>query len=440
MQFAAASDVEQHQVRARLADPQAPLDSIAAARSAVMNGGLIVEPRCLSLDASPSVALSLGKLTLRRPAPPVAAANPGALLWKFRTTEPGVYAVRPAMGMIVNGRAMNDDQTVTVTRRAVSSGRRANVESRSAPRLKLSSVVLGPGHFRCGANSATHASTATEVSALWETVANTPVLKASAVHQYVEIQLTTPASLARDRGTAAIRSTAPVDGVHGSSTGSRVASGSGPEVACCSQAIGSPACVQQSASEWAAEVHQKATSMQAVPEYFLDPILGRIFMDPVTTEVGNTYERASIERWLASGKRTDPLTNAVLEDTRLVPNNLLRSQIQAWRAAAQNASPPRSVPRQAAVSCGSSKTSSSRNYSQQVVDKAADTPEQRTTGALQQQQRRRRQQQEEETTPSESDLSNHSSVVCSISDAARKDNTYAAKRLVLSECNENAPA
>ena len=155
MQFAAASDVEQHQVRARRADPQAPLDSIATTRSAVMCGGLIVEPRCPSLDASPSVALSLGKLTLRRPAPPVAVADAGALIWKFRTTEPGVYAVRPAMGVIVNGLMMHGDQTVTVTRRAVSSGRRANVANGSAPRLKLSSVVLGPGHFRCLANPAT---------------------------------------------------------------------------------------------------------------------------------------------------------------------------------------------------------------------------------------------------------------------------------------------
>ena len=40
--------------------------------------------------------------------------------------------------------------------------------------------------------------------------------------------------------------------------------------------------------------------------------------------------------WISSGKRTDPLTNAVLADTRLVPNNVLRSQIQAWRAAAPN--------------------------------------------------------------------------------------------------------
>ena len=67
-QFAATTDVEQHQVSARVALPLIVPKGIAAARSAVMNGGLIVEPHSLELDASPGIKLSLGKLTLRRPA------------------------------------------------------------------------------------------------------------------------------------------------------------------------------------------------------------------------------------------------------------------------------------------------------------------------------------------------------------------------------------
>ena len=76
-----------------------------------------------------------------------------------------------------------------------------------------------------------------------------------------------------------------------------------------------------------------------------------------------------------------------------------------------------------------------------MTQNAADSPEQRAAGALQQQQQQPEKQ--EETTPSaqrESDLRNHSSADYSESNATRKAKTYAAKRLVLSECNENASA
>ena len=380
-QFAEGATVEQHQLSARVTAPApapVPVD-VAAARAAVMGGGVLVEPQSLRLDASPSVTLSLGKLTLRRPAaPPIAAARPGALLWKFRTTEPGVYAVRPAMGIFLDGRAAVDQEVVTVTRRTVSSGRRANgggVASSGAavpgPRLKLSTVALGPGFSRCPAGAAlvtpASAKSTAGISAVWKLVADTPLLKASTVHQYVDIELTTPASLARARAAAAISSEAPIHGYRGGGAraGGRppaAAGGFGPRAAAAAAAqqtataTESPAREEQSAGEWAAAMHQQqqhpatntttgeggggggGSALQKVPEYFLDPILGRVFVDPVTTEVGNTYERSSIERWLASGKRTDPLTNAVLEDTRLVPNNVLRSQIQAWREAAPDSS------------------------------------------------------------------------------------------------------
>ena len=50
--------------------------------------------------------------------------------------------------------------------------------------------------------------------------------------------------------------------------------------------------------------------------------------DPVSTADGHTYERAAIERWLSKGKRTSPLTGAVLESTALIPNHALRKLIE----------------------------------------------------------------------------------------------------------------
>ena len=56
---------------------------------------------------------------------------------------------------------------------------------------------------------------------------------------------------------------------------------------------------------------------------------GEIMEEPVTTLAGNTYEKVSIMAWFRT-HGTDPLTNARLTTKRLVPNNSLRSQIQAW--------------------------------------------------------------------------------------------------------------
>ena len=381
---APAAEVEQHRLSARVSARAAPVVDMIAARTAVMGGGLLVEPRTLQLDASPSVTLSLGKLTLRRPpAPPTTTAPPGVLLWKFRTTEPGVYAVRPAMGVFLSGAGgASETVTVTVTRRTVSSGRRANggatPRDAAPPKLKLTSVNLGANFSLCPAAAAVCGSSGSTAgaTALWKLIVDTPLLAAASVHQFVDIALTTPAGRARDRAAAAIISAAPIAGPRPATAAMRTTSGRARLPAApapMAEAMQSPATchVEQSADAWAAQIHRQQRQgsdgrqrAAAVPEYFLDPILGRVFVDPVTTEVGNTYERSSIEKWLASGarpssllgtafsspfvaafwpdfgvncasgKRTDPLTNAVLEDTRLVPNNVLRSQIQAWRAAA----------------------------------------------------------------------------------------------------------
>ena len=67
------------------------------------------------------------------------------------------------------------------------------------------------------------------------------------------------------------------------------------------------------------------------PENFLCPITCDIMKDPVSAKDGHTYERSAIQRWFDQGKRSSPVTNAVMPSTDLVPNHFVKSQISAWR-------------------------------------------------------------------------------------------------------------
>ncbi|XP_040379557.1 U-box domain-containing protein 26-like [Oryza brachyantha] len=69
----------------------------------------------------------------------------------------------------------------------------------------------------------------------------------------------------------------------------------------------------------------------SVPHLFRCPISLDIFTDPVTLCTGQTYDRPCIERWLAAGHRTCPVTMQPLGDaTVLVPNRTLRHLIERW--------------------------------------------------------------------------------------------------------------
>ena len=58
-------------------------------------------------------------------------------------------------------------------------------------------------------------------------------------------------------------------------------------------------------------VRHSSTPRPPPTEYFC-PITQELMFDPVSTADGHTYERAAIKRWLSKGKRTSPLTGAVL--------------------------------------------------------------------------------------------------------------------------------
>ena len=63
---------------------------------------------------------------------------------------------------------------------------------------------------------------------------------------------------------------------------------------------------------------------------FLCPIGRELMRDPVNCADGHSYERASIERWLAT-KGTSPRTGAQLPNKVLIPNHALRNSIEGPR-------------------------------------------------------------------------------------------------------------
>lgn len=66
------------------------------------------------------------------------------------------------------------------------------------------------------------------------------------------------------------------------------------------------------------------------PYHFRCPISLELMRDPVTVSTGQTYDRASIESWVATGNTTCPVTRAPLTDFTLIPNHTLRRLIQEW--------------------------------------------------------------------------------------------------------------
>ena len=68
-----------------------------------------------------------------------------------------------------------------------------------------------------------------------------------------------------------------------------------------------------------------------VPENLCCPISMELMAQPVISADGFTYDRASIEAWLARGKTTSPTTGAPLEHTHLTPNHLVKSMIAEYQ-------------------------------------------------------------------------------------------------------------
>ncbi|MBA0727326.1 hypothetical protein Golax_000325 [Gossypium laxum] len=67
-----------------------------------------------------------------------------------------------------------------------------------------------------------------------------------------------------------------------------------------------------------------------IPYHFRCPISLELMRDPVTVCTGQTYDRSSIESWVATGNTTCPVTRAPLSDFTFIPNHTLRRLIQDW--------------------------------------------------------------------------------------------------------------
>ncbi|XXG48025.1 hypothetical protein AAC387_Pa02g2572 [Persea americana] len=64
---------------------------------------------------------------------------------------------------------------------------------------------------------------------------------------------------------------------------------------------------------------------------FVCPITSHLFMDPVTLETGQTYERRAIQEWIDRGNSTCPITHHQLQSTQLPKTNyVLKRLIASW--------------------------------------------------------------------------------------------------------------
>jgi hypothetical protein len=71
-----------------------------------------------------------------------------------------------------------------------------------------------------------------------------------------------------------------------------------------------------------------------IPEEFICPIRYNLMVDPVICADGYTYDQAAITEWLESHD-TSPLTNEILSNKDLIPNQTLRQRIEEFNQSEQ---------------------------------------------------------------------------------------------------------
>lgn len=79
-------------------------------------------------------------------------------------------------------------------------------------------------------------------------------------------------------------------------------------------------------------ISSKDPSVPVPPQNLCCPISMEVMSDPVLVATGHTYERSCIEKWIASGHQTCPLSGQHLRHSELTPNIALRNIIQDWAA------------------------------------------------------------------------------------------------------------
>ncbi|KAA3458712.1 U-box domain-containing protein 3-like isoform X1 [Gossypium australe] len=76
--------------------------------------------------------------------------------------------------------------------------------------------------------------------------------------------------------------------------------------------------------------HFEPTSGILIPPGFLCPLSLELMLDPVFVASGQTYDRASIQKWLDSGLTICPKTRQTLAHKNLIPNYTVKAMITSW--------------------------------------------------------------------------------------------------------------
>ncbi|KAK1628637.1 hypothetical protein QYE76_002952 [Lolium multiflorum] len=85
--------------------------------------------------------------------------------------------------------------------------------------------------------------------------------------------------------------------------------------------------------------HMESSGGGTAPHHFVCPISLQPMQDPVTAPTGISYDRRAIERWLADGHATCPVTGRPLALADLTPNHTLRRLILSWEPASTTVEP-----------------------------------------------------------------------------------------------------
>nr|A2ZLU6.2 RecName: Full=Protein spotted leaf 11; AltName: Full=Cell death-related protein SPL11; AltName: Full=RING-type E3 ubiquitin transferase SPL11 [Oryza sativa Indica Group]Q0IMG9.2 RecName: Full=E3 ubiquitin-protein ligase SPL11; AltName: Full=Cell death-related protein SPL11; AltName: Full=Protein spotted leaf 11; AltName: Full=RING-type E3 ubiquitin transferase SPL11 [Oryza sativa Japonica Group]AAT94160.1 cell death-related protein SPL11 [Oryza sativa Japonica Group]AAT94161.1 cell death-rela len=117
-----------------------------------------------------------------------------------------------------------------------------------------------------------------------------------------------------------------------------------------------------------------------IPDEFRCPISLELMKDPVIVSTGQTYERACIEKWIASGHHTCPTTQQKMSTSALTPNYVLRSLISQWCETNGMEPPKRSTqPNKPTPACSSSERANIDALLSKLC--SPDTEEQRSAAA-----------------------------------------------------------
>ncbi|XVE72927.1 hypothetical protein DITRI_Ditri11bG0076900 [Diplodiscus trichospermus] len=72
------------------------------------------------------------------------------------------------------------------------------------------------------------------------------------------------------------------------------------------------------------------TSGVLIPPLFLCPLSLELMQDPVIVASGQTYDRASIQKWFDTGLTICPKTHQTLTHTNLIPNYMVKAMVASW--------------------------------------------------------------------------------------------------------------